>query len=81
MDIDNIEQSLNNFETEPNKVLATLLKQAVINEALLQTMLDLQISSIALKLPEPEKSQFVTHAYEQLQVTLVEIQARISNQL
>lgn len=48
MNTDDIEKDLNNFEADPNKVLALVLKTVVNNQALLETILDIQVGLISV---------------------------------
>jgi hypothetical protein len=81
MNIDDIENNLNDFSSEPLKVLNALLNIVAKNQALLEALMDVQLSIMEAISPGYDAESLSKQIADATQEHLVKIQADISSKL
>lgn len=77
MNIDEIENNLNNYQTNPDRAIALILQNVAKNQALLQTIVGLQINLIAI-LSSTDRKTVSKDVQQILNDHLLTIQAEIA---
>jgi hypothetical protein len=79
MNIDEIEDNLNNHEPSLGKAIDAILNTVAKNQAILETLLELQMNEMTKNLPSEAFDEINQVINERIDVRLAEIQAEISS--
>ena len=81
MNIEDLENSLNDYETNPERTLAVVLNTVVKNQAMLEVVLDSYLNIMSIIKPEINPNDLSKEIASRTESNLYRIQAEISSKL
>jgi hypothetical protein len=77
MNIDDIEDNLNNFEIDDDKILSAILNTSLKNQALLEALIELQLNTLATIAPDIDFDRLSKNVSDNIAIKLASIQAAV----